>query len=124
MITCQKNKERGDSIRETWLKLVPPNVRVLFVFGRPGKPASLEGDELFLDCIEAYENLPQKMSLFYQYCINNLSFDYLLKIDDDSYVDVGQFLAFDKQASDYIGQFDGVKKCDFTSTLALRKMYR
>lgn len=103
--TCPKFTVRANGIRNTWLKLLPENIRVLFVFGRPGESPSLEGDCLFLDCEEAYEKLPYKSHAFYEYCYKNLDFDYILKIDDDTYLDLGQFLGFDKQGADYVGQF-------------------
>jgi hypothetical protein len=108
VITCPKYEYKVKGIQDTWLKTVPPNVRVIFVYGRPGRMASIEGDRLFLDCPEAYEKLPQKMHCFFQYCVQNFDFDYLLKIDDDSYVDIGKLLAFNLRDRDYIGLFRGM----------------
>ena len=108
VITCPRYAYKVKGIQDTWLKSVPPNIRVVFVYGRPGQKASLEGDRLFLDCPETYEGLPQKMHNFFQFCVRNFEFDYLLKIDDDSYVDIGKLLAFDLRDRDYIGLFRGM----------------
>ena len=108
VLTCPKNRNQAIGIRDTWLKLIPAHVQVLFVFGRPGRPSSLEGDQLYLDCKEAYEHLPQKAHLFFKYCEDNLDFDHILKIDDDTYVDVAKFLSFDNEGSDYTGLFLGM----------------
>jgi len=116
VITCPKYEYKVKGIRDTWLKSIPPNVRVLFVYGRPGQVASLEGDKLFLDCPEAYEQLPQKVHHFYQFCVQHFAFDYLLKIDDDSYVDVEKLLGFNARGRDYIGLFRGMGDTQVTKT--------
>lgn len=116
ILTCPKNNHRADGIRNTWLKLVPDHVRVLFVFGRPGHDPSLEGDDLYLNCPEAYETLPQKVHLFFEHCDNNFDYDYIFKTDDDSYIDMRKFLSFDKQNADYIGRMLGMADSAITRT--------
>lgn len=116
VLTCPKNHHRADGIRETWLKLVPDYVRVLFVFARPGRNHSLEGNELYLNCPEAYEKLPEKAHLFYEFCAKNFDFDYIFKTDDDSYIEMNKFLSFDKQGGDYIGRFQGMEDSAVTRT--------
>lgn len=116
IITCPKYKYRANGIRKTWLKSVPQNIRVLFVYGRPGQPASLEGDLLYLDCPEAYEKLPEKVHKFFSYCADFLEFDYVFKTDDDSFIDVDIFLSFDKHNADYIGRFEGMADVGATQT--------
>jgi hypothetical protein len=105
IFTCPKHINRANGIRNTWLKLIPKDIRVLFVFGRPGKAASLEGENLYLDCEESYEKLPHKSHAFFDFCYHNLDFDYIFKTDDDTYLDMEKFLNFDKKEADYIGQF-------------------
>jgi hypothetical protein len=105
ILTCEKNLGRADGIRNSWLKLLPASYQALFLHGRPGQPASMEDDCLYLDCPESYETLPQKVTAFFGYCRQHLEFDYLFKTDDDTYLDLERFIAFDKQGGDYIGQF-------------------
>ncbi len=105
ILTCEKYKGRADGIRNSWLKLLPPSYRALFIHGRPGQPERIEGDCLFLDCPESYETLPQKTHAFLQYAVSHLPFDYVFKTDDDTYLDLERFISFDKQDADYIGQF-------------------
>lgn len=105
ILTCDKYKGRADGIRNSWLKLVPPNYRVLFIHGRPGQPEGVEGDRLYLDCPESYELLPRKVHAFLVYALRHFDFDYLFKTDDDTYLDLERFIAFDRQDADYIGQF-------------------
>lgn len=105
ILTCDRYKVRADGIRNSWLKLVPWNYRVLFIHGRPGEPEGVEGDCLYLDCPESYEMLPQKVHAFLAYSLRNFEFDYLFKTDDDTYLDLERFISFDKAGADYIGQF-------------------
>lgn len=105
VLTCDKYIGRADGIRNSWLKLVPPNYRVLFIHGRPGQAEGVEGDCLYLDCPESYELLPRKVHAFLVYALRHFEFDYLFKTDDDTYLDLERFIAFDRQRADYIGQF-------------------
>jgi hypothetical protein len=105
VLACEKFSERSNGVRDTWLKLVPPTCRVVFVYGRPGVPASLEQDRLYVDCPEAYEMLPRKVHALLQFALANIPFDHLFKTDDDSYLDLERFLGFARRAGDYIGQF-------------------
>jgi len=116
VITCPNHENNASAIRATWLRGVPPEIRVFFVYGRPGSPASIEGDCIYLDCPEAYEHLPEKMHRFFEFCSNRLDFDFLLKIDDDSYVDIGTFLDFDTRGGDYIGLIRGMGDPRITRT--------
>ena len=105
ILTCDKYKGRADGIRNSWLKLVPANYRVLFIHGRPGQPAGVEGDCLYVDCPESYELLPRKVHAFLVYAHRHFDFDYLFKTDDDTYLDLERFIAFARHGADYIGQF-------------------
>ncbi|XP_067009959.2 UDP-GalNAc:beta-1,3-N-acetylgalactosaminyltransferase 2 isoform X2 [Anabrus simplex] len=47
-----------------------------------------KGDILFLDVVDVYRNLPEKLLLFLQWAYLNKKFSYFLKTDDDTFVDV------------------------------------
>jgi hypothetical protein len=103
--TCPKFAHRASGIRETWLKFIPDNIKVFFVFGRPNQDPAIEGDCLYLNCPETYEDLPEKTLAFLKYCSANFEFDYIFKVDDDTYIDMEKFISFDTQEGDYIGRF-------------------
>ncbi len=105
ILTCDKHAVRADGVRNSWLRLVPSSWRVLFVHGRPGQAAAVEGDRLYLDCREAYEYLPHKVLALAQYVKDHLDFDHLFKTDDDTYIDLERFIAFGRDGIDYTGQF-------------------
>jgi hypothetical protein len=99
---------RQQAIRDTWMKDVPKHVLAFFFVGRPGAPAQIEGDTLYLDCADGYADLALKTHACISYCVSNIEFDYLLKCDDDTYLYVRRFLencmdCFKNGAADYIG---------------------
>jgi hypothetical protein len=106
ILTCPKYKRRMQAVRETWLKALPPEITVLFLLGDQGSPSRIEGDVLYLNCPEGYEFIPAKTYFFAEFCLRNFQFQYLFKADDDTYVNVPQFLKF-KKRGDYIGRFTG-----------------
>jgi hypothetical protein len=105
ILACEKYQGRVDSVRGSWLPMVPDTFEILFVYGRPGQPSAREGDRLFLDCPESYEMLPRKVHELLAYAVGNLDFDYLFKTDDDTYLDLERFIGCDLQDADYVGQF-------------------
>lgn len=105
ILTCERNKIRAEGVRASWLKHVPESYCVFFVYGRPGQGSALEGDRLYLDCPEAYEHLPEKVHRLLAYAVAELEFDFLFKTDDDTFLDLERFIAFDKAQAGYIGQF-------------------
>jgi hypothetical protein len=105
ILACEKYEYRADSVRESWLPLVPEDYRVVFVYGRPGEAAELQGDRLYLDCPEAYEMLPRKVHALLEYALSHFEFDYLFKTDDDTYIDFQRFINLDLHSADYVGQF-------------------
>lgn len=105
ILTCEKHAVRAAGVRNSWLRLAPSSWRVLFVHGRPGQAAAIEGDRLYLDCREAYEYLPHKVLALAQYAKDHLAFDHLFKTDDDTYIDLERFSAFRRDGIDYAGQF-------------------
>ena len=105
ILACDKHAVRADGVRNSWLRLVPSSWHVLFVHGRPGQAAAIEGDRLYLDCREAYEYLPHKVLALARYAKDHLEFDHLFKTDDDTYIDLERFIALRRDGIDYAGQF-------------------
>lgn len=44
------------------------------------------GDMFFADVIDVYRHLPAKLRLFYRHLARHVSYDFVLKVDDDTYV--------------------------------------
>ena len=107
------NDIRRDTIRKTWLRRaakLAPGWRVVFVMGRPGQPASLEGDTLWIDLEESYEHLPRKTHATIRWFLEQDGFDVLFKTDDDCYVNVWELTRFVPGTLEYFGGLSGRKR--------------
>jgi hypothetical protein len=104
------NDALRDTIRRTWMRRaarLAPRWRLVFVIGRPGQPASLEGDTLWIDLEESYEHLPRKTHATIRWFLDNGGFDLLFKTDDDCYVNVWELARFVPGALEYFGGISG-----------------
>lgn len=136
---------RQTAQRETWLhdeifSLVNPDLflNYKFFFGqevrrrdvkpnqRPGtaapaaplRPAA--SDEVYLPCGDGYIFNSSKMKEICRYAVNN-GYDYVLRVDDDTYVDLPKLLATDWSSYDYAGAATGAfhpGSCVFLSRAA------
>ena len=106
ILSCQKTVGRKRTVEATWLRDLPKeHVTPYFLVGRPGHPAEAIGNTLYLDCPDTYLGLPEKVVAFLEYAQANLAYDYVFKCDDDTYVDVVNWLGVPYQDGDYtVGQ--------------------
>jgi hypothetical protein len=86
---CHTNGEnlRPQIVRSTWGSDVGrfPNVCLKFFYGSPRDGRHPAHDEVFLDCRDDYSHQTEKMRSICQYAVEH-NFDYLAKMDDDTYV--------------------------------------
>uniref|UniRef100_A0A1I7ZNE1 Hexosyltransferase n=1 Tax=Steinernema glaseri TaxID=37863 RepID=A0A1I7ZNE1_9BILA len=114
-------------IRDTWLKLSakgPSQVRHLFSIGTKGLSESnlrqlYDEQEQFDDMlllpshVDTYENLARKTAQSFKAAIQELNFDFVLKVDSDSFVRLGSFFKALKDIAHpmlYWGFLDGRAK--------------
>jgi len=81
VVTCHSRPEFSDAIRKTWLPLVPSSTDVRFFFGRGSTRIPLN-DEVFLDCDDSYQGLPNKVQEIMRWAYDN-GYEFALKCDDD-----------------------------------------
>eukprot|EP00744_Colponema_vietnamica_P018470 GILI01026071.1.p1 GENE.GILI01026071.1~~GILI01026071.1.p1 ORF type:complete len:407 (-),score=102.43 GILI01026071.1:31-1251(-) len=86
--------------RDTWMNLKRDDTKILFMIGQPQedtenfqtlqKELEVEqrkfGDIVRLNEVEHYKLLTQKMMAIFKWTAANMSFDFMLKTDDDSFV--------------------------------------
>lgn len=70
--------------RLTWWKELPANVEAFFAVGHG--PACNEAGVVQLDAPDDYEHLPAKTIAGIRWALANREWDYLVKVDDDTYV--------------------------------------
>lgn len=93
--------DRVEWVRDTWLSDTAGKVDVKFFYGE-NKNIEPKDDEVFLNVGDDYFSLVAKVRAIVQWAFDH-GYDYLLKLDDDVYVDVTKTLAGFDPAADYRG---------------------
>src|ERR1035438_3326518 len=79
--TCHAFRDRADAVRATWgAEVEGADIRYFL-----GRGAAARDDEVLLDCDDGYHHLSQKTQLIRRWALEQ-GYDYLWKIDDDTYV--------------------------------------
>ncbi|KAH9525070.1 UDP-Gal betaGal beta 1,3-galactosyltransferase, polypeptide 6 [Bulinus truncatus] len=122
IISGPDNKHEREAVRETWLKDISQfNIISKFVIGFASLDPeakeeirmedSVYKDLIFLDNVkDSYQELTNKVLQAFIWAYENVDFQYLLKVDDDSYVTVSNLLSeLQKKPKEklYWGFFDG-----------------
>lgn len=82
--------QRRKAIRHWW----PRAVALIFAVGRAAlQIPELHKDVLWLPCSDSYEHLPAKVLESLQWLISHRDFDFILKVDDDTFACVDQIKA-------------------------------
>jgi Galactosyltransferase len=99
IITCHKFRNRADAQRGTWCQQVL-GADVRFFLGAGGQAE--RPDEVLLDVSDVYLELPQKCRATFEWALDH-GYDYVLKCDDDVYIQPDRLLQSDFQ-HDYVGR--------------------
>ena len=93
-----------EACRETCYSDLPENVKVFYLYGhRPGYPIpstyAVSGDCFYNNSPEGRVMCLNKTISFYEYCLENEDFDFLLRANCGSYIDIEKLLSFIKEHS-------------------------
>ena len=99
IVSCHTREEYSNAVRSTWLPSVPPELDVKFFRGRGAAREPLS-DEVFLDCDDSYNGLPNKVQEIMRWAYEH-GYDYAAKVDDDVVVRPREW-------------YQSFKRCDFT----------
>lgn len=92
-----------DASRATWIKdAIAAGVGVRFFYGRGATRPPL-ADEVFLDADDSYEGLIEKVTEMFRWALAH-DYDFVFKVDVDSFVHVKNFLASEFRDWDYTGR--------------------
>ena len=109
--SCVKNKALRQACRETWLSLLPPGVDYRF-FVSSETPLPDESDVVHLPGVsDTYIGLPEKMMAAIEWAHSNLQWDYLGKVDDDTYLRVDRLLPMLTPEVHLLGRSRAGKRC-------------
>lgn len=72
--------------RNTWASIKHPDMQVLYLHAQPGITPHINADELIVNGNEGWLNIGYKTISAYEYCLNNLEFDYVYRTNLSSYV--------------------------------------
>jgi hypothetical protein len=112
---CKDQQARVNTIRETWIKDLPPEVDYRIFYGnrlRQDKERRVQPkiilrdpspDEIYLDCADQYTANPQKMQAMCKWVLANTSASHLLRCDDDTFIYPERLLATNWAQFDYVG---------------------
>ncbi|CAG0880410.1 unnamed protein product [Darwinula stevensoni] len=125
IISAPGNFQHREVIRQTWLQACPVDFKHLFVVGSEGLDSRTMGliseemkkheDLLLLPIHDSYQNLTSKVLQAITSVLGLLQTDYILKCDDDSFVQVVSLMEHLRQAETprtkfYWGFFSGNAK--------------
>jgi hypothetical protein len=106
-LSARQYPERRRRCRETWFEEARQcaDVEAVFLIGAAGEVSRpvLVDDLLLLPCPNDYAALPQRTRWFCQWAIENRSFEYLFKCDDDTFVCLDRLVGYQTRRRDYIG---------------------
>jgi hypothetical protein len=104
VLSCQKYAARREACLQTWANVQERNdVDVVFVVSSDSNEWPYrEGNLLLCPCPDDYGSLSLKTRWLCLWAIGEVSFDYLFKCDDDTYVHIDRLLNCDT-LGDYVG---------------------
>jgi glycosyltransferase involved in cell wall biosynthesis len=86
VMSCAAYSERIAALRERYAGHLRPGDQVLYVIGGSDRNFLGEDAVLHLTAGDLYEDLPQKVQAAIEFCVKNLDFERIIKVDDDIHV--------------------------------------
>jgi hypothetical protein len=102
--THEKGFNRQQRQRLSFLLDLDKIKSIDYLFFRGGSERlELRADTLWMPCSDSEDHLSVKTAMLLRWALENHTFDYLMKCEDDTYVDLRRLYAFDLKGRDYIG---------------------
>jgi len=74
--------------QRTWCSTLPENISALWIRGHKSNEYKLSGVDLYVPCQESYENILTKTILAMTWCVENLSFEILIRTNISTYYSI------------------------------------
>ena len=95
-VSCVKNRDKSQAQKETWGKDVPKTIRHFTVEGGYENDQIVDGT-LQLNVPDDYPHFINKVFSAYKYILQFNDWDYVIKADDDVYIDVYKLLEYEPE---------------------------
>lgn len=105
LISCHARQAYADVQRSTWIPRIPEGVDYKFFRGRGAQRETL-ADEIFLDCDDSYEGIPNKVQEVMRWSLAH-GYDFTLKCDDDVLLLPEKFSRSGFERFDFVGNIIG-----------------
>jgi hypothetical protein len=108
IMSCKNYREtRQAAVRNTWLKHISPEITYIFFEGTDATEQATEyhpeENRLIVNCPDTYQHLALKCKLAMEYVVRELNPDYIIKCDDDTYINPERLNTLIPEEVDYIG---------------------
>jgi hypothetical protein len=108
IMSCRKYREtRQAAVRNTWLKHVSPDITYVFIEGVESLSFKYEylpeENRLFVNCADTYTEAALKCKLAIEFISKEFNPDYLIKCDDDTYINYEKLNTLMPREVEYIG---------------------
>lgn len=90
----QQYGARREGCRLSWLQDQTPHVEAIFGMSRENGYTPQHPDEVTLECHDSYNFLPERTRALCGFALGLSAWDYLLKCDDDTYVQIPRLQEF------------------------------
>jgi len=110
--TSQKTITKANALQKLLDKDIDKfkDMKILFTYGNSNSNSNyIQNNNLFLNSPETYEELPIKTISFLKFINDTFTYQYVIKMDDDIYLDIDKFYNFitNLPSVDYAGFFHG-----------------
>lgn len=82
------NEADREAQQQTWCSVLPENISAFWIRGHNSSEYRLSGTDLYVPCVESYENILAKTILAVAWCIKNLSFEILIRTNVSTYYSI------------------------------------
>lgn len=82
------NESDREAQQQTWWSTLPENISAFWIRGHNSSEYRLSGADLYVPCVEGYENILAKTILAVAWCIKNLSFEILIRTNVSTYYSI------------------------------------
>jgi hypothetical protein len=111
------NESDREAQQQTWCSTLPKNISVFWIRGHNSSEYRLNGVDLYVPCLEGYENILAKTILAVAWCIKNLPFEMLIRTNVSTYYSIPHLIKdlekFDPTKALFGGFFDESRSLRF-----------